>query len=43
VGSAGVDVYTVLGEDELSVLWRVRGPERNDTIASRYHRLDTPR
>jgi len=42
VGSAGVDVYTVLGEDELSVL-RVRGPERNDTIASRYHRLDTPR
>ena len=35
--------YTVLGQDELSVLWRVRGPGRDDTIASRYQRLDTPR
>jgi len=34
--------YTVLGQDELSVLWRVRGPGRDDTIASRYRRRDAP-
>jgi len=34
--------YTVLDQDELLVLWRVRGPGRDDTIASRYGRGDAP-
>ena len=31
-------VFAVLGEDDLSVTWRVTGPGRRDTITSAYRR-----